>query len=231
MPYLYNASIYIFYTISLYLVDILVLLLRKLIAVQPTMSNNDKRATQMFISRQELLGKGARQLINRSLPTIDEGIPQNLKRVKQHNNRFTKIARTNTKQPEEIFKGLFSSDQGEPYKDQYKGNITLLDLGGEVNIVRKKGSSEYFTARRLYKDNADNILTQLNEMRHESLIAAIEVFTEGDNVYIVADKMLLSLTQIVKSPPFPSAEEIGIIMGQVWRFPTTVTTINEYGTN
>lgn len=195
------------------------------------MSNNDKRATQMFISRQELLGKGTRRPINRPLLPINEGIPQSLKRAGQHPNPDAKIARTNPKPSEETLKRPFPIHQGESYKLQYKGNITLLDLGGEVNVVRKKGFLEYFTARRLYKDNAGDVLIQLTEMRHENLVAAIEVFTEGDNVYIVADKMLLSLMQIVKSPLTPRDDQIGTIMGQVWQCSTIVITIDECDTN
>ncbi|KAK0761660.1 hypothetical protein N5P37_005642 [Trichoderma harzianum] len=109
-----------------------------------------------------------------------------------------------------ILKSPVQRNQRGLYKEQYKGNITLLDLGGEVNVVRKKGSSEYFTARRLNKDKINNL-----ELRHENLITAIELFTEGNIVYAVAENMFLSLSQIVKSPPFPTADEIGIIMGQV----------------
>ncbi|KAL7940558.1 kinase-like domain-containing protein [Trichoderma barbatum] len=173
------------------------------------------RATQMFISSQELRKGAERQPNNGSLPPIDEDIPQSLKRRRQDNNRIAKVARIDTKRPGQTLKRLFPYNQGELYQDQYKGQITLLDLDGEVNIVQRKGSSEYFTARRLHTENANNLLFQLNEMRHENLIATIEVFTEGDTIYIVADNMPLSLKQIVLSPPIPTAKEIGTIMGQV----------------
>lgn len=100
-------------------------------------------------------------------------------------------------------------------KDQYNGTVTLLDLGGEVRVVQKRGLSGHYAVRQLHKENAHRIISQLTEIRHKNLVAAIETFTEGNNIYIIVDKMLLSLIQIVLSPPIPSAEEIGVIMGQV----------------
>ncbi|PTB40397.1 hypothetical protein M441DRAFT_38171 [Trichoderma asperellum CBS 433.97] len=192
---------------------------------------NNNRRTKMFYAdiERKQLGRGVQAPTGAQLSPVNdrtlEGLstrgvrwPTNepLDIVEERSNasstdRPLQKAETIAEPSEETFKHPLP----KAHKDQYKGSVTLLDLGGEVRVVQKRGLSELYAARQLHKDNVHGIISQLNDIRHENLVAAIETFTEGSNSYIVIDKMLLSLHQVVRSPPIPSAEEIGVIMGQI----------------
>lgn len=182
------------------------------------MPNNTARHTRLFISRQELSGGTAQRPIVQQAPSANERLMlnRNLK-ASSYANESSRTLKTILLPIDEQPKNHSLINREGRYRDLDNGKLTLLDLGGEVTLIRKKGLPEYYAARQLHKDKANGILSQLAKIRHENILAAIETFTEGKNIYMVVDKILLSLIQIVRSPPTPNAREIGTIMGQVWR--------------
>lgn len=188
------------------------------------MDNNNRR-TKMFYAdiERKQLGRGAQGPTGAQLPPATDRTLEGLSSKGRPTNEQPNIAEevSNTSyigrpiQKAELSIEAYTHPLPKEQKDQYKWSVTLLDLGGEVRVVQKRGFPEHYAARQLHKDNAHRIISQLTEIRHGNLVAAIETFTEGSNFYIIVEKMLLSLIQIVRSPPIPSAEEIGVIMGQV----------------
>lgn len=183
------------------------------------MPNKTARHTRLFISRQEISGGTAQRPNAQQAPSANERLMLNRNlNASSYTDKSSKTLKTILLPIDEQPDHSLINGKGR-YRNLGKGKLTLLDLGEEVTLIKKEGIPEYYAARQLHKDNAIEILFQLANIRHENILTAIETFTEGENIYMVVDKVLLSLVQIVRSPPTPNAREIGTIMGQVWRHP------------
>lgn len=103
--------------------------------------------------------------------------------------------------------------------EKYKKLVTLLDLGGEVIVARRKGSLEMVGVKEVPQGLETETLQWLRKLRHPNITIAIEMFSTASRLYVVYEEMHLPLEHIVRSAAFPSSKQIGTILGQVREDP------------
>lgn len=170
----------------------------------------------MFISPQELHASKGCQSDSKVSQThhTDGPITNKLQRKKANKDR-TDIGLTGKPNSAEDSEKTLRVYRESPWT-QYKKILTMLDLGGEVILSRKKGSLERVGVRTCSKDRESETLTWLRKLRHYNIVATIEVFATEGALYVVNEEMHLPLEHIVRSTAFPGSKEIATIAGQVW---------------
>jgi hypothetical protein len=58
-------------------------------------------------------------------------------------------------------------------------------------------------------------LQLIRSVRHDKIVTVLETFRFEDAFYVILERMSISLTQIVASPPYPGEQELVAIAGQV----------------
>ncbi|KAM4067820.1 kinase [Hirsutella rhossiliensis] len=174
------------------------------------------RGTQIFVSPQEL--KASKEYQSNSLlptaPFSNLPILAPNKLQKKREEKAQPHVGISTKNNAAQSEGTLAVQRVSPWT-KYKKIITLLDLGGEVIVSRKKGSLDMVGVKSVKKDKENETLEWLRKLRHSNNIAALEVFSTESALYVVYEEMHTPLEHIVRSTAFPSSKEIGIILGQI----------------
>ncbi|KAL2056557.1 hypothetical protein ABVK25_002951 [Lepraria finkii] len=58
-------------------------------------------------------------------------------------------------------------------------------------------------------------LRMIHSIRHDHIVTVLETFRFEGSLYVVFERMAISLVQIVASPPYPTEGELAAIVGQV----------------
>ncbi|KAF1948547.1 hypothetical protein CC80DRAFT_521099 [Byssothecium circinans] len=91
-----------------------------------------------------------------------------------------------------------------------------VDLDGTVAVaVRKAPPVELVHVRAFPKPTAEKTLHIFRQVQHQNIVAAIEVFTTHDGLYIALEHMPVSLEWIVRSPAYPDERQLAAILGQI----------------
>lgn len=183
--------------------------------LQDMMAAAGDRDTHMFVSPQELEARKQYQPKPQNSPVHlgDSPIPNKLHKRKTPYEDRPKADSVDSPSSSSRSHEASGFHQGSPWR-QYINVITVLDLGGEVNLARRKNTLQMFHIRNLGKDREREVSSWLH-MVHDNIVATVEVFANKGSFYVVNEETLLSLEHIVRSTAFPSAKAVGTITGQV----------------
>ncbi|ODA75786.1 hypothetical protein RJ55_08686 [Drechmeria coniospora] len=180
-------------------------------------STGGNRGTHIFVSAQELEASKSPQpdLRLRETPLADLPTPTPHKLHKRKKEKVQPEVKLPVKvKYTESSENTFEVHRGSPWI-RYKKILTLLDFAGEIIVSRKKASLEMVGVTLINTVKEDETLEWLRKLRHGNIVAAFEAFSTETALYVVYEEMHIPLEHIVKSPAFPSSEEIGTILGQI----------------
>lgn len=101
-----------------------------------------------------------------------------------------------------------------PWKRYQK--IYDRELAGPTEVaVRREQPVELVHVRKFQKPGSEKVLLMVRKLQHCNIVAALDVFTTDDALYIVLEPMSISLEEIVRSPAYPEERQLAAILGQV----------------
>lgn len=171
------------------------------------------RLTECFISPQELATPDTPSSNALNLPETSSWRPKKLRKPSNE----TTAAPGHTQASHVPKEGnTLPVHQGAPWK-QYKRVVGLLDLGDKVFVAREHSSSTNRVGIRRFPRSAKEAetLSWFRDLRHPSIVSALEAFVANKILYIILEEMHMPLGCIIKCPRFPTSDELGVIMGQV----------------
>ena len=83
-------------------------------------------------------------------------------------------------------------------------------------VVPNESSSRLVIVKKLSGAESKEELKMINSIRHNKIVMVLEIFRFENAFYIVLERISISLTQIVASPPYPGERELAAIAGQVY---------------
>jgi len=108
--------------------------------------------------------------------------------------------------------GVKDASPWESYEKIYQ---LMLDRFVTV-AVQKKPPSKCVVVKRFSEPECQQELQMISSIRHEKIVTVLETFRFEGGFYVILERMSISLTQIVASPPYPSEKELAAIAGQVY---------------
>jgi hypothetical protein len=88
----------------------------------------------------------------------------------------------------------------------------------KIFAIRKASPCEKVNVRIFRGHRGDEQVQMLQQIRHENFVAFWELYRFQGCSYVILQHVLISLTQIVLSPPYPSERQLAAILGQVCTF-------------
>jgi serine/threonine protein kinase len=103
------------------------------------------------------------------------------------------------------------SSPWESYEKKYD-----LKLDDFVTVAtRKPPSYQVVTTKRFPTQESKDKVHNLQHLRHENLVAVLDIFIFDDSVHVVLEHMPVSLAQVVASPVYPNERQLAVILKQV----------------
>jgi hypothetical protein len=101
-----------------------------------------------------------------------------------------------------------------PWKSYKKDHDDVL--GGPVAVVYKVAEPEnLFSMRTFLASGAKEKLSMIQEIKHENFLRIHEIFEFANMIYIVSERMEISLYTIVRAPRHPEEIQVAAIVFQV----------------
>ena len=199
------------------------------------MHRNSKRTLRIHPQNREshidlgLLGRGQNHQIQES-----SNPPRNLtKTTKQEAMARDTSAQDGASQPKEThtsigeqhvssgFPQTIGGDQerssikhDDPWKTYEKGYDLKLDQF--VTVATRKAPLHGKVAIKVFRGReANRKLDMLHRICHERFVSLLEVFEFQKTWYAVFEHVVISLTQVVNSPAYPTERQLAAIVGQV----------------
>ena len=99
--------------------------------------------------------------------------------------------------------------------NQYE-KIYEVELAGSVAVaVRKSSPAELVHIRTFAKVEGEKALYMFKHLQHQNIVTALDAFATDDGLYVVLERMPVSLEQVVASPAYPNEHQLAAIIGQV----------------
>jgi hypothetical protein len=90
-----------------------------------------------------------------------------------------------------------------------------LNLDDHIYIVSGKISLDTFMMKCLKGPDAEKKMAMLERVQHKSFLPMLECFNFEDFYYPVFPHMVMPLSQVIHSPPYPTELELAAVLGQV----------------
>ena len=104
---------------------------------------------------------------------------------------------------------------GSPWESYWK--IFQLKFDSFVTVaVQKEPLRKRVVVKRLSGPEIKEQLQMVRSIRHNKIVNVLETFRFEGTFYVVLERMSISLTQVVASPPYPGEQELAAIAGQVY---------------
>jgi hypothetical protein len=129
-------------------------------------------------------------------------VKQDLKDLKLVN--AAKEGRSVTSRP------IRSESPWEHYIQRYE-----LNLDDHIYIVSGKISLDTFMVKCLKGPDAEKKVAMLERVQHKSFLPMVECFNFEDAYYPVFPHMVMPLSQVIHSPPYPTESELAAVLGRV----------------
>ena len=100
--------------------------------------------------------------------------------------------------------------------DSYS-KVFQLKFNNFVHVAARKRSSRKCVLVKSFAtiSNFQVELKMIHNIRHDHIVSVLKIFRFESSFYVVLERMIISLVQIVASPPYLDEQELIVILGQV----------------
>ena len=82
--------------------------------------------------------------------------------------------------------------------------------------VRKEALRKCVILKRFSESDSQEELRMIHSIRHDHIVTVLETFRFEGSFYVVLERMIISLVQIVASPPYPDEQKLIVILSQIY---------------
>lgn len=181
------------------------------------------RATRLYVSNQEMLAKAAPDLPPKPSPAKPSRdnrlrLPAKLSKTDLTEKKAVSHTSNTRNAGRESEDANLPLQSGSPWR-RYREILALLDLGDKVVVACERNTNAKCVIIRRYPrdDKEKERLSWFRNLRHANVVSVLQLFAGNKILYVVLEPMKLPIDHLIRCLWQLSAEEVGVIMGQVSR--------------